>query len=343
MFVGGFIFDYITIQRIDALIDLFFQILYLGVITGFLIYQYRELRVGWKPSGLLARWWHYNVEALHFCYGGLLSSYVVLYFKSSTGARPLVFFFFLVALMFFNEMPQVRRAGHRLRLGLYAFCMLSFMNFFIPILIGRMGGWVFALSLLVSAGAVWRVADWLAAHDENRARSRQRLFAPALFVLALIGVLYVLKLIPPVPLSVQFHGVYHDVRRERGRYLLEYEKPPFLAFWRRDDRPFRARPGDHLCYFARIFAPARFRHQVILHWEIQDPVRKTWMTSDRIPLNIVGGRAKGFRGVAIKSNFAPGRWRVTAETEDGRPISVLTFWVEADPTIGARRWKVLKD
>ncbi len=343
MFVGGFIFDYLTIRRIDALADIGMQLLYLSIVTAFLIWQYRELRVGWTPPAFLAKWWHYNVEALHFCYGGLLSSYVVLYFQSSTGARPLVFFLFLVVLLFLNEMPQVRRAGHRMRLGLYAFCVLSFMNFFIPIIIGRMGGWVFALALLVTTGVVWRVADWLAAFDENRAQSRQRLFAPAGAVIAIIGALYVLRLIPPVPLSVQFQGLYHDVQRVNGRYELIYERPSTLDFWRHDSRPFRARPGDRLCYFARVFAPSRFRHQVIIRWELRDPVRKTWQTSDRIPLYILGGRAEGFRGVAIKSNFVPGRWRVTAETDDERPISILTFDVILDEGTDERRWKTTRE
>src|SRR5262245_36949264 len=139
VFVGGFVFDMLTIQRIDSWTDIAIQFLYLSSLTLLLIYQYREHQQVWTPPARLARVWHFNVEALHFFYGGLLSSYVVLYFKSSTGARSIVFFLVLVILLFMNEMPQVRRVGYRLRLGLYAFCVLSFLNFFFPIIIGRMG------------------------------------------------------------------------------------------------------------------------------------------------------------------------------------------------------------
>src|SRR5687767_3815055 len=118
MFVFGFLFDFLTMQRIDAWLDLAFQLAYLTGLTVLLIFHERK--------------WRYHTEVLHFLYGGLLSAYVVLYFRSSTFARPLVFLVLLVGVMFVNEVPFVRRAGHRLRLGVYALCVLSFLTYFIP-------------------------------------------------------------------------------------------------------------------------------------------------------------------------------------------------------------------
>lgn len=342
MFAAGFLFDFFTMQRIDAWADLAIQLLYLVCLTVLLIYQHRESMGLWTPPAPIRRSWAYNVDALHFFYGGLLSAYVVLYFKSSTGARPLVFFGLLVMLMLVNELPAVRRLSHRWRLGLYAFCVISFLNYFIPILIGRMGGWVFGIALIASAGVVWGVADRLAARDQDRPRVRARLFAPAAVVCIAIGLLYALRLIPPVPLSVQYQGIYHDVLREAGVYTLTYERPPIWRFWRRDSRPFHKQAGDRLHYFVRVFAPAGFEHVMIIRWEVRGASGE-WRTSDRIPLRIVGGRAQGFRGVAIKSNFTAGLWRVTAETDDGRAIATLTFDVEEEMTGGERRWSMLTD
>ena len=160
-------------------------------------------------------------------------------------------------------------------------------------------------------------------------------------MIASIGVLYLLRLIPPVPLSVQFHGIYHDVGREGARYTLVYEKPPFWAFWRRDSRPFEQRPGDRLHYFARVYAPAAFTHRVIVRWELRNDASGDWKTSDTIDFPIRGGRAEGWRGYAVKENFGPGRWRVTAETDDGRAIATLTFRVEASAAVGERRWETV--
>jgi hypothetical protein len=340
MFAAGFLFDLLTMQRIDAWTDLAFQLAYLAGLTGLIVLQHREQAGLWTPSGRLARVWPYNVDALHFLYGGLLSAYVVLYFRSSTGARPLVFFVLLVGLMVVNEMPQIRRSGHRLRLGLYALCVVSFLNYFIPILLGRMGGWVFALALASSAGVVWVMAGGLARSAAVPRTERLRLYAPAAAVCVCIGLLYVFKLIPPVPLSVQFQGIYHDVRRDGGRYTLVYERSPAWEFWRKDSRPFSRRPGDRLYYFARVFAPTRFQPLIVTAWE-REGSDGSWGVADRIPLNIVGGRTEGYRTFAYKANFEPGRWRVTVETDDGRAIAILTFQVVADTGEGERRWETL--
>jgi hypothetical protein len=340
-FVAGFLFDFFTMQRIDAWADLAFQLGYLIGLTMLLVYQHRELSGRWTPGGLTMRVWRYNLEALHFIYGGLLSAYVVLYFRSSTSARPMVFLLLLLAVMVINEVPLVRGAGYRLRLGLYGFCILSFLTYFIPILLGRISGWVFLSSVVSSAAVVWQVTAWLAGPGDSRRLERMRLFAPAGAVMAAIVALYVLRLIPPVPLSVQFQGIYHDVRREAGRFMLVYPRPPLWAPWRRDSRPFERRDGDRLHYFARVFAPAGFEHHVVIRWDVFDPRLGTWMTTDRIPLAIVGGRAEGFRGTAVKANFTPGHWRVTAETEDGRAIATLSFQVEEDRDTGEREWRTV--
>ena len=335
MFIAGFLFDVFTIQRIDSRADLGIQLLYLLVLTCLIVLQHREATGSWTPSPRLQRWWRHNVEVLHFFYGGLLSAYVILYFRSSTGARPLVFFLLLVALFLLNEMPQMRQAGHRLRLGLYAFCVLSFLNYFVPIVAGRMGGWMFLIALVSAAGVVWLLADRLALKGPQHAMERARLMVPGAAVLATVAALYLLKLIPPVPLSVTFQGIYHDVQRHDEGYRLVYEQPDIWRFWRHDSRPFRARPGDRVHYFVRVFAPARFSQRIVARWEFRSP--SGWRTTDRIELPVIrGGRADGWRTFARKSTFQPGQWRVTAETDDGRAIATMSFDVEQDATTDER-------
>jgi len=199
----------------------------------------------------------------------------------------------------------------------------------VPIVVGRMGGWVFLASLLSTAGVVWVLADRLALKGPGHAAERTRLFAPGAVVCVAVAALYLLKLIPPVPLSVTFQGIYHDVQRHEGSYRLFYEQPDVWRFWRRDSRPFRARPGDRVHYFVRVFAPTHFSQRIVAHWEFKSP--SGWRTTDRIELPMIrGGRADGWRTFARKSSFQPGSWRVTAETDDGRAVATMSFEVEQD-------------
>ena len=280
MFAAGFLFDFFTLQRIDAWLDLAFQLAYLAGLTGLLVFQHREAEGRWVPGRVAGRVWRYNVEALHFLYGGLLSAYVVLYFRSSTGARPALFLALLVGVMGLNEVPRIRRAGYNLRLGLYGFCVLSFLIYFIPIVLGRIDGWVFLLSLLSSAAVVWQVTRWLVPPRRAAIEAGGAIEAcgaslrppPACSCSSASSTCS--RLIPPVPLSVQFQGIYHDIRREDGGYTLVYQEPPPWEFWRRDSRTFERREGDRLHYFARVFAPTGFRHRVIIRWEFLDPVER---------------------------------------------------------------------
>lgn len=266
----------------------------------------------------------------------MLSAYVVLYFKSSSGAKPWIFFGLLVALLVVNEMPAVRRVGHRLRLGLYAFCVASFLIYFLPVVIGRMGASVFCVSLGLSGWLVWRVAHILAGPA-----GRLRLFSPALALLGILGLLYAGGLIPPVPLSASFDGVFHQVEKAPSGYVLRTPTPPWYAFWRKESRPFQARPADEMVYFVSVYAPARFKHRVMIRWEYRDAAGR-FVTSDLMPMQVAGGREEGFRGFAVKANYQPGRWRVRAETEDGRTISACSYDVLPDAKTGERRWREIK-
>lgn len=336
-FVGGFLFDAITLVRIDSVLDLLLQSVYLLIITWLIILQVKQEQGLWEPHGWLAKMWHYQIEALHFFYGGLLSAYTIFYFKSTTISRSAIFLGLTIALLFINEMPQVRKAGHRLRLGLHAFCLASFLNYLLPVLVGRMGAWLFALAIALSAWGSWALVKYLAKFMPNPELSKQQLGLPVVLVLFILVVLYVMKWIPPVPLSLQYGGVYHHVVREGDHYRLAYRKPAWYRFYRKDDRPFLYRSGDQLNCFVRIFGPRRFSHQVFLQWSLKTPSGR-WQVSDRVPLSISGGRGDGYRGVATKSNVTPGRWRIDVQTEDERTLGAVTFEVVNDPSTDTPTW-----
>jgi hypothetical protein len=165
-----------------------------------------------------------------------------------------------------------------------------------------------------------------------------RLGWPPAVVLVLVVVFYGMNWIPPVPLSMQYGGIYHQIQKEGDIYRLIYVKPPWYRFWRHDSSPFLARPGDSISCFVRVFAPRRFTHQVYMRWSQKDPRTGRYLSSDRLALPIYGGRGEGYRGYGTKVNYAAGPWRVDVETEDGRTIGSVPFTVIPDADTGPREW-----
>jgi len=338
-FIAGFVFDVFTLIRIDSVIDLVYQSVYLGLITLILVRQVRYELGLWQPSGLIGKVWHYETEAIHFFYGGLLSAYAIFYFKSTTASRSVIFFVLTALLLIANEMPQIKKAGSRMRLGLHAFCLLSYLNYLIPILIGRMGWWTFALAFLLTALSSYELVLHLASLMPDPQNSKIRLGWPPALVLVLIVLFYGMKWIPPVPLSMQYGGIYYRVEKRDGTYQLSYLRPPLYRFWQHDSHRFLARPGDSICCFVRIFAPRRFTHQVYMRWSFKNPQTGKYQSSDRLSLPIFGGRGEGFRGYGVKSNYEPGAWRVDILTGDDRTIGSIPFSVIPDPGQAPREWR----
>src|SRR5690606_9582332 len=101
-------------------------------------------------------------------------------------------------------------------------------------------------------------------------------------VLLLFGGAYFAELTPPVPISIQYMGIYHDVSRVDGQYQLSYNRP-FWKFWQNGDQTFLYTEGDRVFCFARIFSPGRFADKVIFVWEYAHP-KNGWQVTDRIPI-----------------------------------------------------------
>ncbi|HEX9450513.1 MAG TPA: DUF2914 domain-containing protein, partial [Burkholderiales bacterium] len=158
---------------------------------------------------------------------------------------------------------------------------------------------------------------------------RQQILVPFGLVLIVFLSLYVVRLIPPVPLSIPFIGVYHNVERSEDSFRLSHERP-YWEFWHHGDQNFAAQPGDRIYVFFRIFSPARFSDQVLMRWYWKD-ASGGWKLQDSIPIKIVGGREQGFRGYGTKNNYQPGDWKLQVETTDGREIGRVYFDVVTTP------------
>jgi hypothetical protein len=148
--------------------------------------------------------------------------------------------------------------------------------------------------------------------------------------------------IPPVPLSLQYIGIYHEVvppsAQQTGTttYELKHQRPWWKP-WQHGDQDFKARPGDVVYCFARVFAPTGFKDAIYVRWLVKG--RGGWQDQGRARLDISGGRDNGFRAIATKKNYQPGRWRVEVETDDGRDLGVIHFDLISDVSSDVREYK----
>ena len=271
------------------------------------------------PGGasILKRWYYdYRSALVHFLMGALLNLYAIFYFKSSSLLVSFGFLGLLVVLLLANELKRIKSLGLPFKFALLSLCLLSFAAYLVPVLAGTIGLATFLLSMLAGcvplAVAAWRIPP------EKFALARRQILVPLGCVVIGFLAFYLFRVIPPVPLSIPFIGVYHQVERTEAGYRLSHERPVW-RFWHNGDQEFLAQPGDRIYVFFRVFSPARFSDEVQMRWYWKDAARG-WTLHDAIPIRIVGGREQGFRGYGVKSNYQPGEWKVQVETTDGREI-----------------------
>ena len=331
-FAGGFAFDVVTLTRVDAWISIAQQTIYLVVATAILLHLFFD--EGKPPRQLegmsgLKRWYYrYRTAVVHFLLGALLSLYTLFFFKSSSLLVSFAFLVFLVLALLLNEWKRFKALGLSFKFVLLSLCLLSFAAVVVPVFVGSIGVAVFLLSMLVGAAPLALIDRRIRIHAPDRVQqARKQIAVP--FGLVLIGflALYLFRLIPPVPLSIPFIGVYHGVEKTEAGYRLSHERPAW-RFWHHGDQRFRAQPGDKIYVFFRIFSPARFSDEVTMRWYWRAKAAG-WKLQDSIPIAIVGGRAQGFRGYGVKSNYQPGDWKVQVETTDQREIGRIYFNVES--------------
>lgn len=340
-FFAGVGYDTLTLTRIDRLLDNVILLFYL-VVLGLLIVLTGRAAMGdpravGDPSApslvprLMAKARPFYPNAMQFLLGGLFSAYAIFYLQSASLASTAVFFAVLVTFLVANEFLKDRFSGMKLLISLYALVCFSFFTYFLPVVSGFMNTFVFLLGAVLSlAVALWVLKLVYAAAPGRPHMEKTLAGAPAVIVIGLLVTFYFLNWIPPVPLSLKFGGVYHNVTKPGDQYQLSFEKPPWYLFWKSSDDPYR---GDGPVYcFTAVFAPVALDTTIYHRWQMQakgPDGEAAYRTTDRIAIDISGGREAGYRAYTYKSRALPGEWRVDVETERGRLIGRVDFSIEA--------------
>ncbi len=334
-FLLGFLFDTFMLRRIDEVKVILQQAVYLlvaGALIGVeLVEQVREI----NPPGILKKAWKYREGFLHFLLGTLLNSYAIFYFKSASALTSFFFIALLILILTLNEFKRFGKSQTQVHVAFLSLCVISYWVSLTPTLLGFIGILPFICAMAASGGLFFFFYGIM----KPKLASRPRLLATHLFypyavIQIVFTVLYFADVIPPVPLSVKYMGIFHGVEKTAGGYELTSTRPAWM-FWQHGDQTFLARPGDTLYCYAQVFSPTRFKDQLQVRWLYRDE-RQGWLSADAIPLPVLGGREEGYRAVTKKNNFRPGLWRVQVETIDSREIGRIGFEVIADESTGDR-------
>jgi hypothetical protein len=333
-FIGGFLWDSLTLTRIDRLSDNLFLLGYLFLL-GFsiiLVNLVENSRLA-KPLFLKYREWY--PLAIQFFLGGLFSSYVVFYFQSAAITKNWLFLGILIIMLFANEFLEKRLTNIYLQVTLYFLVVFSFCIFFVPVLIGRMSVYVFILSGLLSLMLIGAFVYLLFKKLSLLARPELIRVSSILIALyLLLNLFYFLNWIPPVPLSLKYSGIYHQVQRTGDDYLLKFEQPAWYQFWKKSDDPFHYTDGDTVFCFAAVFAPTDLKTKIFHEWQQYLPGRDRWLTTDHLGYPLTGGRKPGYRGYTYKRNVQPGEWRVEVKTGEGQVLGRIDFEIVAVDSAG---------
>ena len=337
-FIAGFIFDTLTLGRIDRLYDtvgLCFHMTSLTVV----IYLYNLADDGKWKNTWLERYEDYLPLAIQFFFGGLSSAYVVYYFRSVSASKTASFFILLVILLLTNELLKKRIANKYLQFSVYFFISFTFFSFIIPVFISDMNTVIFLFSGLISLSLtiVFITFIYNVSSSTRQEIVYGKLLALIISIYVIINLFYFLKLIPPVPLAMAEGVVAHSLEKRDNKYIVTYEAAEWYKFWRKHSVTYIYNPDERVYVFTSIFAPTDLNKGILHRWKWYNKTTKAWEKVEDIGYDINGGRDNGFRGYTYKSNVKEGHWEIEVITEEELVLGVIDFEIITDSTLNPKR------
>jgi hypothetical protein len=347
--IGGFVFDALTLHRVDIFWDNVWVVGHLTIVTLCAIWinllsdaaDENDVHPEANPRQL--HFWLVNV--MQFFFGGILSTFLVFYFRSGTLATSWPFLLILVAAFIANESLKRRYARLAFQISFLFLAFYAFAIYLVPIFLHEIGARAFLVSGGVSVAAILIVITIIAlfSHDRLAGRNgRRTLFAIAI-ILVMINTLYFFRLIPPLPLSLMDASVNQSlVVNGPGQYTLGQENQNvgnilyavqrFLS----SDQTVHIMPGDPLFVYTSVFSPTALDVQIVHEWQYYDATRKAWVTRGRITLPVTGGEDDGWHTFSEETGVTAGSWRVNVLTSAGDTLGRLNFTVvmqNTEPTL----------
>jgi len=332
----GFVFDAITLKRVDMFWENFWIIAHIVIVGIFIaLIHIKENEIGDEKNPDKAHFWFVNI--LQFFFGGLLSTFLVFYFRSADIFVTWPFIFLLALAFIANESLKRHYIRFSFQVSLFFLSIYSFNIFLLPVVMHQIGAQIFLLSGLISLAFItlFILILFIFIRDKLKESKKTILFL-ILGIFIFVNFLYFTNLIPPIPLSLKDGGVYHSIERNGdGNYNITYEDYGWRGYFNLYPN-FNEVVGSSVYAYSAIFSPKNLNITIVHEWQFYDQIQKKWITDFVINLPVVGGRDGGFRTYSARSNLTEGRWRVNIKTETGQTIGTLRFnilSVETEPVL----------
>lgn len=320
-FLGGFILDNLTLSRIDRFFDMFVMFFWLSVAAVSIFAFNLSRQQGKYRSNIL-------LFFMQIAFGALFSGFTVMYMRSGSLAANFPFLALIVFIFVGNEFFRKHYLRITFQTSVLFIAIFFLMIFFLPILLGKMGAWIFLLSGAVSLAAILAFGLVLFAFLPKETEvNRTALIQSIAGIFIVVNIFYFTNSIPPIPLSLKDAGAYHALEKTvKGDYILLGEKGHWFDFFK-PHQEIHITSGDPVYFYSAVFAPTRLSTGVAHDWRYYDEKEKKWVPAGIFRFGIFGGREFGYRGYSIKMNVRPGLWRVDVVTGRGQVIGRTKFVV----------------
>lgn len=327
IFIGGFAMDSFLLPDFDDPITKYLGLSYL-IALAVIIYLREWVVSKNTASDIEQKLFSLLTFGVSFFSGSALSFVFVYAMRSAALQVSWPLFVILLIIMIANEFISSHNYRFTLDLAVYFTAIIFYAIFHVPIVFGTVNDFVFFVSIAVASAVSLLYISVLRHSSEMADYEQGRGYALAVGIPMFVGMLYLLNVIPAVPLSLKTTGVYHNlIRNEGGEYVgLQEKDSRFLASWRRPI--FHITDSDTgIYFFSSVSAPAELKAPITHVWEYYDENKREWVTSTSVSFEVSGGRKEGYRAYSQKENLLPGMWRVTVKVDDKRIIGRLRFYI----------------
>lgn len=299
----------------------------LVAVVGILILNFRENKDTKRGEIGSAHYW--LTIMVQFAFGGLLSTFLVFYFRSASISDSWPFLLLLAVTFAFNEILKRHYSRLTFQISYFFLCTFLFSIYYVPILFGQFGSETFIYSGFVSLGVTMALIFVLFyVTMEKFKKSARAIFFSIGGIYIIFNLLYFLNIIPPIPLSLKDAGAFHSISRNaEGNYEISYEWKDLRDYFQPYEL-FNYVVGEPIYVYSAVFSPTNINTDIVHEWQYYDEDTKVWTTSTSISLPLIGGREGGFRTYSLTYNIFPGYWRVNVKTPAGQVIGRIRFMAQ---------------